>query len=252
MHIERIGFTPVKSCRHTARDEVTLTAAGPIGDRVFCLVDRARRRVLRTVENPLLLQTVAAWDEEVLSVELDGRTLTGTPVPTGETIGVDYWGRTAEVQPVTGPWAAAFSEYLGYDVLLGRAGRPGEVVYGASVSLVGTDTMRGLSDRLGAAVDSARFRSTFLVDTGGAEPHAEDAWVGHRLALGGAMVEVRQTIPRCAVVDSDPVSGVRDVPVLKTLGGYRHRGEDIFAGVDAVVVRPGVVRTGDRVELEKD
>lgn len=249
MRIERIGFTPVKSCRHTVHETVTLTAEGPVGDRVFCLVDPAAGRVVRTVENPLLMQAVAGWDGEVLSVELDGRVLTGTPGPTGETLALDYWGRTAEVDLVDGPWSAAFSDHLGYDVRLGRARRAGEVVYGGAVSLVGTGTTRDLSTRVGVAVDSARFRSTFLVDTEAG--YIEDSWVGHRLRLGGAVLSVRKVIPRCAVVDSDPQTGRRDVPVLKTLAGYRHRGEDILAGVDAVVVQPGVVRTGDRVELER-
>jgi uncharacterized protein YcbX len=223
---------------------------------VFCLVDPDRGRVLRTVENPLLMQAVAAWDGEVLTVSLDGRTLTGTPAATGETVELDYWGRAARIEIVDGPWTAAFSDHLGYDVRLGRVPRAGEVVYGASVSLLGTGSLRELATRLAGGLagplDSARFRGTFLVDTGSLGPHAEDDWLGHRLRLGEAVVEVRNLVPRCAVIDSDPVTGRRDLPVLKTLAGYRHRGEDILAGVDAVVVRPGVVSTGDRVELEKD
>src|SRR5919106_888506 len=120
MHMGGMGFTPVKGCRHSAHDRVTLTAEGPVGDRVFCLVDPDRGRVLRTVENPLLMQAVAAWDGEVLTVSLDGRTLTGTPAATGETVELDYWGRAARIEIVDGPWAAAFSDHLGYDVRLGR------------------------------------------------------------------------------------------------------------------------------------
>ena len=52
MHVTRIGLTPVKGGRHAEQASVDLTLDGPIGDRVFCLVDTERGRVHRTVENP--------------------------------------------------------------------------------------------------------------------------------------------------------------------------------------------------------
>src|SRR5665811_1996815 len=98
MRIERIGFTPLKGGHHVERSAVDLSAEGPVGDRAFCLVDRARGRVLRTVENPSLLQTTARWDSGVLSVDLPGGTVEGAPSPTGEFLKVDYWGRVAAVE----------------------------------------------------------------------------------------------------------------------------------------------------------
>lgn len=249
MRIERIGFTPLKGGRHRSHDAVELAAEGPVGDRVFCLVDPARGRVLRTVENPSMVQVEARWDGDVLSVDLPGGTAEGRPAPTGELLAVDYWGRTAKVETVAGPWATALSEHVGTDVVLARSATPGEVVYGASVTLVATASLRLLSERMGAPSDSARFRSTFLLDTD--EPHVEDTWVGRRLRLGSAEVTVRGVVPRCAVVDLDPVTGVRSAPVMKTLAGYRRGEQEVHFGVDAVVTVPGVVRTGDPVDLER-
>src|SRR5689334_3127296 len=65
VQVERIGFTPVKGGRHVAHESVSLDATGPVGDRAFCLVDPARARVLRTVENPSLVRTVAHWHADV-------------------------------------------------------------------------------------------------------------------------------------------------------------------------------------------
>jgi uncharacterized protein YcbX len=250
MRIDRIGFTPLKGARHLAHDSVDLSAEGPVGDRVFCLVDPARERVLRTVENPSLVRTVARWDSGILSVDLPGSTVEGPPTPTGEVVKVDYWGRTAALEVVDGPWARAFSEFLGYDVVLARSVNPGEVVYGGAVTLLTAASMRLLSERVGRELDSARFRSTFLVDAD-VEPHAEDAWVGRRLRLGEATVLVRGMVPRCAVVDLDPGTGIDRAPVLKTLAGYRRADGEVHFGVDAVVVAPGVVRAGDSAELER-
>ncbi|HSE09079.1 MAG TPA: MOSC domain-containing protein [Nocardioidaceae bacterium] len=250
MRIDRIGFTSLKGARHLSREAVELSADGPVGDRVFCLVDRSRGRVLRTVENHSLVRAVARWDAGILSVDLPGVTVEGSPKATGEVFEVDYWGRAAELEVVDGPWARAFSDYLGYDVVLARSLNPGEVVYGASVTLVTTPSMRLLSDRLGRQVDSANFRSTFLIDTD-AEPHAEDSWVGRHLRLGDATVLVRGMVPRCAVVDLDPETGGEGLPVLKTLAGYRRGDAEVHFGVDAVVVSPGMVHAGDAADLER-
>ena len=251
MLIERIGFTPLKGGRHMTHDLADLTADGPVGDRVFCLVDRSRGRVLRTVENPALLLAVARWEAGVLSVDLPGHTIEGVPSPSGETLEVDYWGRTAAVQRCTGPWAEAYSEYLGYEVVLARSVTAGEVVYGASVTVVTTASMSLLALRLGRDVDSERFRSTFLVDTGDCPAHVEDSWVGRELRVGEATVRVRGVMPRCAVVDLDPVTGRNNGSVLAELSGYRRSHSEIHFGVDAVVTAPGRVRTGDQVQLDR-
>jgi uncharacterized protein YcbX len=118
------------------------------------------------------------------------------------------------------------------------------------VTLVTTASTRLLSERTGREIDSARFRSTFLIDAE-VEPHAEDSWVGRQLRLGEATVLVRGTVPRCAVVDVDPATGLEKAPVLQTLAGYRRAEREVHFGVDAVVVSPGVVRAGDAAELER-
>jgi len=251
VHIERIGFTPLKGARHLPYDLADLTTDGPVGDRVFCLVDRSQGRVLRTVENAALLRASVRWQAGVLSVDLPGRTIKGVPSPSGETLKVDYWGRTAALQVCTGPWAEAYSEYLSHDVVLCRCGTPGEVVYGASVSVVTTTSMRMLSQRMGREVGSERFRSIFLVDTGDSRSHVEDSWVGREMQLGQARVRIRGVMPRCAVVDLDPVTGLSDAHVLAELATYRLSRAAITFGVDAVVTAAGQVRTGDQVDLKE-
>jgi uncharacterized protein len=248
MRIERIGFTALKGARHVSRERVELSPQGPVGDRVFCLLDPVRRRVLRTVENPTLVRAVARWDRGVLSVDLPTGTVEGAPAPTGEVVKADYWGRTAAVEVVGGPWARAFSEYLGRDVLLARSVHPGDVVYGGAVTVVTTASLRLLSERTGHDVASERFRSTFLLDVDD-EPHAEESWVGRELRLGGAVVVVRGPVPRCAVVDLDPETGGERDPVLHTLARYRRVRKDVCFGVDAVVATPGVVTAGDVADL---
>ncbi len=82
-----------------------------------------------------------------------------------------------------GPWAALFSAHLGREVALVSA-PPGQVVYGGAVTMVTGASVRALAARLGAPVDSARFRATIEVDGPDLPPYAEDAWMGRRLRVG--------------------------------------------------------------------
>jgi uncharacterized protein YcbX len=194
------------------------------------------------------MRTATRWQDGVLTAELPSGTVEGAPAPTGETLEVDYWGRTVALEVLEGPWAAAYSHHLGYPVELARSGRSGDVVYGGSVSLVTSSSLDCLAERLGAAVDSAQLRATFTVQTEGEPPHVEDSWVGRRVRVGAAEVEVRSALPRCAVVDLDPATGRRRADVLRTLAGYRRSGGEVVLGVDAVVTAPGRVEVGAAVE----
>lgn len=252
MLVERIGFTALKGGRHLAHPSARLDDGGPAGDRVLCLLDPVRDRVLRTVENPATVQVAAHLVGDRLRLELPSGPVEERLRPTGEKRSVDYWGRRAEVELVEGPWAAALAAHLGRDVALARPVRARDVVYGGPVSLVTSSSLRLLAERLGVPVAGERFRATFLLATPGLDPHAEDGWVGHELQLGEATVRVRGPVPRCAVVDLDPVSGARDVPVLRTLAGYRRGDGEIRFGVDADVTVPGRVSVGDRVVLGRE
>jgi MOSC domain-containing protein len=248
VHVSRIGLTPVKGTRHADRPWVDLVDGGPVGDRVFCLVDSSRLRVVRTVEHPTLMSARATWHAGVLSVALPEAAAEGVPRPGRDVRKVDYWGRTVALEVLDGPWAAILSEHLGLDVELARAPQPGDVVYGGSVSLVTTSSLHRLREELGTDVDDTQFRATFTVSSDGEPAAVEDSWIGRRLRIGNAEVEVRSGLPRCAVVDLDPDTGRRRAPVLRTLAGYRRAGGEILFGVDAAVTRPGRVEVGDVVE----
>lgn len=247
MHIQRIGFSPIKGGRHVEQASVDLRADGPFGDRVFCLVDVERRRVLKTVENPTLLRAVSEWRDDVLSVDIGGETIAAVPRLTGRVLDLDYWGRDAAVELVDGQWAAAFSAMLGRPVSLARATNPGETVYGAALTLITTASIDLLARKLGHAVDSRRFRANILIETDAA--HAEDDWEGRELQLGDARVRVSGAVDRCAVIDFDAESGASGSRLLRTLAQYRLREGDIDFGMYAEVIEPAVVRRGDPVSL---
>lgn len=255
MQIQRIGFTPIKGGRHLEHASVELALDGPVGDRLFSVVDVERGRVLRTVENPALLTANATWLAGVLSVELGGRMFAAVPRATGERRTLDYWGRPTEVDVVDGPWAAAYSAHLGREVVLTRAVHPGALVYGTAITVITTGALRGLERKLGHEVDSARFRATFVIDTDridtddAGDASDDDTWAGRELQIGSARIRVTDAVDRCAVIDFDPETGASGTRLLTTLAGYRRRDRAIEFGRFAEVTVPGLVRRGDRVTV---
>ncbi|QZY28885.1 MOSC domain-containing protein [Nocardioides coralli] len=245
MQVARIGLSPIKGSQHVTRRSTSLAASGPVGDRAFCLLDPATDRCLRTVDHPELLRTRASWDGSTLAVALPSGDVLGTPAPSDDRRTVDYWGRAVAVEVVDGPWASAFSDHLGRSVLL-AASRPGDVVYGSAVTIVTSASLDQLAADVGAPVDPARFRATFQVD-GDVRPFEEVGWVGRTVRVGTAVVRVRQAVPRCRVIDVHPTSGVRDLDLLPVLA--QRQQQSVTFGIDADVVSPGHVATGDSVSL---
>lgn len=114
------------------------------------------------------------------------------------------------------------------------------------LSLIGTGTVAGLGELVGAQLDVQRFRPNLLIEPAGDEPFAEDGWIGCVLRIGGARVRVDKRDQRCVVVNVDPVTGRRDPSVLRAIG--RARGACL--GVYGQAVEPGRVEVGDPVLLE--
>jgi uncharacterized protein len=243
--VRAAGYAPVKGTAHLPYDVVGLAEHGAVGDRGLCLVDLAARRVLRTVQNPALLTVVARRDGDVLDVAVPGQEpLAAAVVPTGESVTCEYWGRPVDLTVLSGPHAERLGEYLGQRVTLAAAPPAGVVYAGAGITLVGTASLRDLGGRAGRDLiaESARFRATLVVHTD--EPYVEETWLGQELRAGTATLRAGLPVPRCAVIDHSPATGLKDVRLLKELASYRPRnsaGEPAF-GIYAQVTAAGTVR----------
>jgi uncharacterized protein YcbX len=156
---------------------------------------------------------------------------------------------------VEGPWSEALSELAGRSLRLVQAERPGDAAdrgLRGGVSLVGIASLGALAAAAGVEqVDGRRFRMLFGVD--GVPAHAEDDWVGRRLRIGDAVVQLRGNVGRCAVTTQDPETGVPDLDTLHVLGQYRgdvETSEPLPFGVWGEILQPGRVRLGDAVQPE--
>ena len=114
------------------------------------------------------------------------------------------------------------------------------------LSLITTQTIARLGERVGARLDVQRFRPNILVQTAGQSPFMEDEWVGCILRIGGLRMRVDKRDGRCAVVTIDPVTLERDPRILRTV--VQERGGCL--GVYGSIVEPGRVALDDAVFVD--
>jgi uncharacterized protein len=113
------------------------------------------------------------------------------------------------------------------------------------LSLITIQTIAGLGALTGRELEVQRFRPNLVVDSLTGEAFDEDAWVGRTLRIGTLLMRVDERDPRCVIISTDPVTGVRDSSILRTVS--TERGGDL--GVYGSIVRPGRVAVGDDVVL---
>lgn len=116
-----------------------------------------------------------------------------------------------------------------------------EVVH---LSLVSQATLDQLSEVVGNFVDVRRFRPNVLIE--GVAPWAEFNWVGRRIQLGTAQLEIAAPINRCLNIDVNPDTGEQDIPLFSLLQKhFKHK----QTGVLAKVITNGTAAIGDHLIL---
>ncbi|PRY93523.1 hypothetical protein BCF33_2394 [Hasllibacter halocynthiae] len=192
----------------------------------------ACRNFGRGAKSPALMAIGAEWDEEARRMTLrhpDRPDLRFDPDAEGERL--IEWARPLYAEGRPGPAALIRAEGQG----MTDASMP-------TVSVHSTASLAALSEAAGRALDPRRFRGNLWVD--GAAAFGEDAWIGRRFRVGGAVLEGVEPILRCRATEADPATGRRDAD---TMGAMRRlRGEAAF-GIHARVIHGGEVAMNDPV-----
>lgn len=251
--VTTITYSPVKGLALAFHDGVELELTGVRDNRRFYLVADDGRLVNGKLARTLV-QVRAASDPDghSLSLRFPDGTLVEDDVALAAEVETNFYGTPVPGRLCDGPFAEALSGFLGWSVRLVRANAPGagsDRGSEGSVSLVSTGTLARLArEAEEESIDGRRFRMLFTI-TGAAE-HEEDGWLGRSVAIGDAIVLVREVVGRCVVTTYDPDTGEPDLDTLRILGRYRpaDSGEPLPMGVWGQVVQPGTVRVGDRVE----
>lgn len=97
----------------------------------------------------------------------------------------------------------------------------------------------------GSQIDVRRFRPNLLLETQAPGAFPEQAWIGRRLRVGGAVLFVHSTIVRCVMTTHGFADLPKDPAVMRTLVAAAEGN----LGVYATVEEPGWVRRGDALTL---
>jgi uncharacterized protein len=270
---------PVKSMLGEELQTAQALEYGLLGDRAYALLDRADGKVA-TAKNPRKWPSLFAF--QATFIEPPGRSAQVPPVrmtlPDGAivtseqpdcdqalsqalrrevTLAVTARGQVAGVQAsVPASWTAQAEEYWpemeGIDYrenVTDFALPPGTFFDCATVHLLTTATLHRLRECYPQGrFEVERFRPNLVVDPVGGEPgFAEDAWIGHTLAIGDEVrLHITGPCGRCVMTTLAQGALPKDTAILRTAVQH-HQGQ---VGVYAAVVRGGTIHRGDRVRLD--
>ncbi|MEA2911768.1 MAG: uncharacterized protein QOJ15_3849 [Bradyrhizobium sp.] len=257
---------PVKSMTGEELNATEVTERGLLGDRAYALVDNSDAKVA-TAKNPRKWPRL--FDFRATVIEPARAAAKVPPVrialPDGTTVTSDQ-----------GDLNQILSKALNREVTLGAAQRgavnaeeywpdmdgldhrdtvtdftlPEETFFDvAMVHLLTTATLDRLRELYPQGrFEVRRFRPNIVVQLGSSEKSfAENAWVGHTLAIGTA-VRLKITSPcgRCVMTTLAQGDLPKDPGILRTAAQHNQ----VNVGVYAAVERGGTIRRGDPIRIE--
>lgn len=244
MKVKRLTRYPIKGAGREALRSVVLEADRPMpGDRAWAIAHergagesgswRPCSEFLTVSSGPGLAPITAESDGDAVTLQHPAQPRTRFELPADSDALVDWvrplWraGRPEPKRVVRAPLSTGMSDN-GI----------------ASVSILTEASLAALSDAAGQAVEAERFRGNIVLD--GGAPWEEFSWVGRRLRIGGAMVEVVEPIERCRATEASTSTGERDINTLSILrDAFGHRD----FGVYARIVSGGTVALEDVAEV---
>jgi len=121
---------------------------------------------------------------------------------------------------------------------------PGTYFDAFPILVVSRQSLAALERRMPTSrFDARRFRPNLLVDAHDDGEFPERAWVGKRLRVGTAVLDVKMECPRCVMTTLPLADLPADASIMRTLV----RETQGMLGVYATVAEAGAVRAGDAV-----
>ncbi len=194
-----------------------------------------KQRFLMLMRNARLAELRTAFDESshTLTIRSENREAARGDLRTPE-------GRAA-IETFLAEFCA--DELRGPAKVLHAAGRSFSDVARKVISIINLASVAALEEAAGAPVHPLRFRGNLQV-SGWPAWHEFDL-LDAEIAVGpSARLKVVKRIVRCAATEVDPDTGIRDLPVRRTLRDYFGH---VDCGVYAEVIEGGAIAVGDAV-----
>jgi uncharacterized protein len=278
MQIAQLWQYPVKSMIGAEVPSATLTPEGMAGDRAWAVRDEERGGIRGAKKIGELMRFAARYPGPgVESVEIvlpDGEVISSTRADADERLSaalahhVTLWplqpadqldhyrrGRPDSDDPITelrqifGREAdEPFPDFSIFPPeIMEFESPPGTYLDAFPLLVMTTSALHSLQTALpDSAIDIRRFRPNVVIDTGDETGHPEFEWVGHRLRLGSAVIDVPSACPRCVMVTREVTA---DIPADRAVLRHIVRELDQNLGVYATVATPATVSVGDAVTI---
>jgi len=119
---------------------------------------------------------------------------------------------------------------------------------GGQATLHSRETLAAVAAASGdPGLDEARFRSNIVIE--GVAAWEENAWMGRKIRIGRVAFDVVKQKIRCLATHANPLTGERDLPVMKVLMSSFAQTDPTFAVGMVTSGAGGEIRVGDGVSL---
>jgi uncharacterized protein YcbX len=227
-HLATLQRFPVEPLAGESPNTVLLRSGGLVGDRVHGLCVAQTGEMLTAEAAPTLLLYGARYTEDLVADELERWTRLRTPS------GKEYAMGDPE-------WLAEVSRAVGRRVLLA----PRSPADGPRLQLISRPTLRLAERTYGEPLEPPRLRANLVIEIPEGRAFDEDRWIGRRIRIGDALLEVSGVSTGCIEMVTRPGMAAGDVGLLAGLAQI-HGGH---LGVLARAVAGHRLRAGDPVVL---
>ena len=260
--ITSIWIYPVKSLGGIQLQEAKVLPKGLEHDRRWMLIDEHNNFMTQRVFPKMALFKMEMMNGDLgvrfenLSIDLPS-TFMESIIPS------KVWNDNVEVREVSREHSQWFSDLLGISCRLvcfpeenprfvekSFAFRNEQVSLADAYPLliISESSLEDLNNKLQSPVPMNRFRPNIVFK--GGKAFAEDNW--NYFSIGESQFSGASTCSRCAMTTIDQDSGVKGVEPLATLSKYRKKDKSVIFGKNVLVIKPGWIRVGDRIRIDKE
>jgi uncharacterized protein YcbX len=240
--IEEIWRYPVSSLGGERLTSVELGADGIIGDRKWCVVDAQSG-------HPAAPEKEARWKPALFLHARSGSERPEIGFPDGQWLEVGA-PETDEKLTLYFGFHVATRPYSTNGLQGSEETQTAVNRYEPSpIHVVTTNSLRHLSSIVGSDdIDSRRFRPNVVLQTPDEDGFQEKAWLGSRVRLGGAIIEICEEAKRCGMTLIAQPGLPENPDVLRSLLRQNKRNFGLYGNVE----KPGMLSVDDAVELVAD